>query len=130
MNDPQMHYITWERPDSKGYTQLDFTCITSFWKGQNHEDRKHLSGVQALWVEEITYFGEAWGNVSRWQNFMYRLQWLLHECMHLSDFIECTLSGVIEIEIFFFLFLFFKLWQYDNTFTGDLENTEQNYIYW
>ena len=127
MNDPQMHYITWERPDSKGYTQLDFTCITSFWKGQNHEDRKHLSGVQALWVEEITYFGEAWGNVSRWQNFMYGLQWLLHECMHLSDFIECTLSGVIEIEIFFF---FFKLWQYDNTFTGDLENTEQNYIYW
>ena len=27
--------------------------------------------------------------------------------------------------IFFFLFL--KLWKYDNTFTGDLENTEQSY---
>ena len=25
-------------------------------------------------------------------------------------------------------FLFFKLWKYDNTFTGDLENTEQGYI--
>ena len=28
----------------------------------------------------------------------------------------------------FFSFLFFKLWQYDNTFTGDLENIEQSYI--
>ena len=25
-------------------------------------------------------------------------------------------------------FLFSKLWKYDNTFTGDLENTEQGYI--
>jgi len=25
-------------------------------------------------------------------------------------------------------FLFFKLWKYDNTFIGDLENTEQGYI--
>ena len=24
-----------------------------------------------------------------------------------------------------FFILFFKLWKYDNTFTGDLENTEQ-----
>ena len=26
-----------------------------------------------------------------------------------------------------FFFLFLKLWKYDNTFTGDLENTEQSY---
>ena len=25
-------------------------------------------------------------------------------------------------------FYFFKLWKYDNTFTGDLEDTEQGYI--
>ena len=25
--------------------------------------------------------------------------------------------------------LFFKLWTYDNTFIGDLENTEQSHIY-
>ena len=29
---------------------------------------------------------------------------------------------------FFFPFLFFKLWKYDNTFTADLENTEHSYI--
>ena len=29
---------------------------------------------------------------------------------------------------FFFKFLGFKLWKYGNTFTGDLENTEQSYI--
>ena len=34
----------------------------------------------------------------------------------------------ILILFFSFLSLFFKLWKYDNTFTGDLENTEQNYI--
>ena len=28
----------------------------------------------------------------------------------------------------FFNFYFFKLWKYDNTFTGDLENTEQSYL--
>ena len=28
-----------------------------------------------------------------------------------------------------FLFLFFKLWKYDDTFIGDLENTEQSYIF-
>ena len=34
-----------------------------------------------------------------------------------------------EGEILFFIVIaFFKLWKYDNTFTGDLENTEQRYI--
>ena len=28
----------------------------------------------------------------------------------------------------FSFFLFFKLWKYDNTFIGDLENTEHSYI--
>ena len=28
----------------------------------------------------------------------------------------------------FSCFNFFKLWKYDNTYTGDLENTEQGYI--
>ena len=28
----------------------------------------------------------------------------------------------------FFSFFFFKLWKYDNTITGDLENIEQGYI--
>ena len=32
------------------------------------------------------------------------------------------------LTIFFFFFLFFKLCKYNNTFTGDLENTEQSYI--
>ena len=27
-----------------------------------------------------------------------------------------------------FSFLFFKLWKYDDTFTGDLENIEQSFI--
>ena len=40
-----------------------------------------------------------------------------------------TLHGeVISLSLSFFLFLFFKLWKYDNTFTGDLENIEQSYI--
>ena len=30
---------------------------------------------------------------------------------------------------FFFNFNFFKLWKYDNSFTGNLENTEQGYIW-
>ena len=28
----------------------------------------------------------------------------------------------------FKIFKYFKLWKYDNTFTGDLENTEQSYV--
>ena len=31
--------------------------------------------------------------------------------------------------MFFSSFLFFILWKYDNTFSGDLEDTEQSYIY-
>ena len=32
------------------------------------------------------------------------------------------------IWLIFLIFLFFKLWKYVNTFTGDLENIEQSYI--
>ena len=28
------------------------------------------------------------------------------------------------------MYLFFKLWKYDNAFTGDLENTEQDYCFY
>ena len=45
---------------------------------------------------------------------------------------QTRLSDCTELNWIFFLilfsFVFFKLWKYDNTFTGDLENTEQSYI--
>ena len=31
--------------------------------------------------------------------------------------------------LIFFSFLLFKLWKYDNTFIGNLESTEQSYIW-
>ena len=31
-------------------------------------------------------------------------------------------------QLFFLYILVFKLWKYDNMFTGDLENTQQSYI--
>ena len=34
----------------------------------------------------------------------------------------------ITLTFFSLSFLFFKLWDYDSTFTGDLENTDQSYI--
>ena len=34
----------------------------------------------------------------------------------------------LKFTITIFSFLFFKLWKYDNTFTGDLEDTEQSYM--
>ena len=34
----------------------------------------------------------------------------------------------IYIYIYCFIFEFLKLWKYDNTFTGKLENAEQGYI--
>ena len=42
-------------------------------------------------------------------------------------------QGVYDAEYTTFLFfslsfLVFKLWKYDNTFTRDLENTEQSYM--
>ena len=33
-----------------------------------------------------------------------------------------------SISFFFLSFLYFKLWNYDNTFIGDLKNTEQGYM--
>ena len=30
--------------------------------------------------------------------------------------------------VLFFNFSYFKLWKHDNTFIGDLENTEQGYM--
>ena len=41
---------------------------------------------------------------------------------HINNFFKFVIA------LFFLSFLFFKLWMYDNTFTGDLENTEQDYI--
>ena len=35
---------------------------------------------------------------------------------------------IIFLFVCFFFFLIFQMWKYDNTFIGDLENTEQNYI--
>ena len=37
------------------------------------------------------------------------------------------MNYIIDYDYFFYLF--FKLWKYDNTSTGDLENAEQSYIY-
>ena len=44
--------------------------------------------------------------------------------------IQDSTPGVsnLKFTITIFSFLFFKLWKYDNTFTGDLEDTEQSYI--
>lgn len=95
-----------EKGQTKRLHQLDFTCIISFWKGQNHEDRK--ISVVCKSVGGRNNFKEARGNLSRWQNFMYRLQYQLVTWIYaFADFIECTLSGVIEIEIFFLSFFIF-----------------------
>ena len=37
-------------------------------------------------------------------------------------------SEIGILSFFLLSFLFFKLGKYDNTFTGDLEDTEQGYI--
>ena len=46
-----------------------------------------------------------------------------------NSYVETLTSNLF---IFYFIFAhfknFFKLWKYDNTFTGNLENTEQSYI--
>ena len=46
-------------------------------------------------------------------------------------FISQRIFTIISWSFLFFSlsFLFFELWKYDNTFTGDLENTEQSYIW-
>ena len=39
--------------------------------------------------------------------------------------------GISDANVYgsdFFSILFFKLWKYDNTFAGDLENTGKGYI--
>ena len=36
--------------------------------------------------------------------------------------------GNFRLESVFFSFSFFKLWKYDKTLIGDLENIEQSYI--
>ena len=53
-----------------------------------------------------------------------------HACPHLRGFAPTFLSthGLDGKFLFSPSFLFFKLWTYDNTFTGELENTEQGYI--
>ena len=42
--------------------------------------------------------------------------------------IQDSNPGVSNLKFTIFSFLFFKLWKYDNTFTGDLEDTEQSYV--
>ena len=72
---------------------------------------------------------------------LFRLEWrqtsLSPENSEYLKFVESSVSameqGVYDAEYTTFLFfslsfLIFKLWKYDNTFTGDLENTEQSYI--
>ena len=41
---------------------------------------------------------------------------------------QCPLSWSLWAPFFYSFFFFFKLWKYENTFTGNLENTEQSYI--
>ena len=43
----------------------------------------------------------------------------------ISNRVEATTSDYLK---FFSMYLFFELWKYDNAFTGDLENAEQDYI--
>ena len=43
----------------------------------------------------------------------------------ISNRVEATASDYLK---FLSMYLFFKLWKYDNAFIGDLENTEQDYI--
>ena len=71
----------------------------------------------------------------------FRLEWrqtsLSPENSEHLKFVESSVSameqGVYDAEYTTFLFfslsfLVFKLWKYDNTFTRDLENTEQSYM--
>ena len=55
------------------------------------------------------------------QRYIVKLIMKLHSSIHFS-------MGM-AIDKFFSFFLFFKLWKYDNSLTGDLENTEQGYIH-
>ena len=43
-------------------------------------------------------------------------------------FLKEELEEMFNKSLLFSLSFFFKLWKLDNTFTGDLENTEQSYM--
>ena len=42
-------------------------------------------------------------------------------------YFQCDIYTSLNL-LYLFSFFFFKLWKYDNTFTGDLENTEQRHV--
>ena len=61
--------------------------------------------------------------------FLWYLLWRLaiHSLLLSLSYLVSSQIGVFFF-FFFTLSYFFKLWKYDNTFIGDLENTEEGYI--
>ena len=78
-----------------------------------------------------------------WLLELHRQSWAAQSQMFQEREINCSLIDATAIlgllqqpnphstntqHLFFSLLLIFKLQKYDNTFTGDLENTERSYI--
>ena len=77
-----------------------------------------LSSAQGYW--EAVQF--SWCS-KPWRGITYFLLSLLASWSQLF-----FISSACCISFLNLSFLFFKLWKYDNTFTGDFGNTEQSYI--
>ena len=59
------------------------------------------------------------------------VNWLKFQISRVTEWTKITRNKymlILILTLFFYLSIFLKLWKYDNTFTGDLENVEQSYI--
>lgn len=65
----------------------DFMYRT-FWKRQNHKDRKQISGCQWVGVEGGFVYKEVQENLWAKWNVLNGLSWWFHNCILLSKFVE------------------------------------------